>query len=72
MPLHKDATIETHLIEYVLQPLLRKRRTLDILDSTQLSRKSLSLLTRDRSLFLPLQLLQHSCVVPQINLSTNN
>ena len=64
--------IETDLIENILQAFLCQRRTLNILDGTQLPRESLTLLTRDGSLFLSLQLFHHLGVVPKIDLSAND
>lgn len=58
----------THLVENVLQPLLRQCRALDILDGPQLPREPLALLVRDGPLLLPSQLLYHLRVVSQIDL----
>ena len=51
---NKRRDIVTHFIEHILQIPLCERRTLDILDGSQLPRKPLALIGSDRSLLLSL------------------
>lgn len=52
--------------------LLRQCRALDVLDRSQLARKSLSRLGRHGPLLLPRELLEHGRVVAEIDLGTDD
>ena len=62
----------THLIEHVLQTLLRQRRAFYVLDSAKLPGKPLALLARDRPLLLSCQLLYYLGIIPQIDLRSDD
>lgn len=62
----------TDLVKDVLQPLLRQRRALDVLDRAQLAREPLALVVGDRPLLLARELLNHLRVVPQIDLRAHD
>ena len=62
----------THLVENVLQALLRQSRALHILHRAELPSEPLSLVWSHRSLLLPRQLLQHLGVIPQVDLGADD
>ena len=68
----RDPPTGTHLVKDVLQPLLRERRALDVLDRPQLPSEFLSLVGINRSLLLPGQLLQLRAVVSQVDLGAHD
>jgi hypothetical protein len=58
---------DAYLIKNILQPLLRKRRTLNILNRPQLPRQPFPLLKRNRPLSTLCQLIHHIGIISQIN-----
>ena len=63
---------KTHLVEDVLEALLRQCRALDVLDGTELPGHSLAVLPLDRGHSLLRQLVLDCVVFPQIHLCADD
>lgn len=63
---------DTHLIEHILELILRQGRALDILDSAQLLSHPLAILPPNRAHLLLAQLLLDALVVAQIGLGADD
>lgn len=63
---------QTHLVENVLQALLRQSRALNVLDGAQLAGQLLALLSHNRPLLRPRELLHDAGIVAQIDLGSND
>lgn len=61
-----------HLIEDVLELVLRERGALDVLDSSQLSCHLLTILSPNRGHLLLAKLLSNAVVIPKIGLGSND
>ena len=59
-------------VKDVLEALLGEGRALDVLDGAELPGQPLALLAGDRPLLLPLELLEHLGVVPEIDLRADD
>jgi hypothetical protein len=71
-PSLKEPQGNTHLIKNILQLILRQRRALHILNSTQLLRHPLAILPPNRAHLLLRQLIAHAGVVAQIGLGADD
>ena len=65
-------SIKHYLIKDILELVLRQRRTLHVLDSTQLLSHTLAVLLTDWAHLLLRKLLAHAWVIAQIGLGTND
>jgi hypothetical protein len=66
-----QVTAETYLVKDVLETLLRQRRTLDVLNRTELACETVTRLRRHRSLLLACKLVHYLRVVTQIDLGAD-